>query len=543
MKSKRINDLIQFLHEHIVYIIVIAVVLAGALSSFYILSGKTKPEQNKAEEVSYKEMNTIYESMTPVKTLNPLKSDDEDVYYISQLIYSSLFKLNNSLNIKKDLVSSYNTNADQGYVKLKLKKAKFSDGSSLSAYDVSFTIDQIKRIGSASPYYAYASKIDYVTINNNNSLTIYFRKSNDAALDNLVFPIVSEYSYYNDSENRILGSGQYKVSSYDGETVLKLSPNKKYYGTVADNKIQFKIIPDKSTTLGLMTMDSITTFVSDAPDSDVDALDKNLKVKKIPSDSMEYIAFSFKNKYLKDNNVRKAIAYAIDNKALINDNYSNMAEESESIYYPGFLGTKKSGDSFAYDPKTSAEILNDAGYKDSNEDGYLEDKKGNVVALTILVNENDSARTDTASTICEYLEQIGIQASVVKKNRQDYVKAVRKGKFDIYIGGYSFDKRYNLKELFVRDNSLGYDSAKALKYVKTMEKCISAKSLKKNFIKLKDVINNDLPYYCICYKDLSFIAVSHFESESVPVYFDIYRDCSNWKWKRIVVEKSEKNKK
>lgn len=540
MKNKGIGDLFHFLHVHIVSIIIVVVVVAGFVSSFYILNEKTKPEEDAAETVSYKEMNTIYESMSPVKTMNPLKSNDEDVYYISQLIYSSLFKLNNTLNIKKDLVSSYETNPGSGFVELKLKKAEFSDGSAVSSYDVSFTIEEIKRIGAKSPYYNYVSKIDYVSIYDNRNLTVYFKNSKDAALDNLVFPIVSEYSYYNDSQNRILGSGQYKVTSYDGETTLKLKANENYYGNIAENKIEFKIIPDKSTTPGLMTMDSITTFVSGAPDSDVDALDKDLQVTKIPSDSMEYIAFSFKNQYLKDSRVRKAIAYGIDNKALINDNYGNMAEESESIYYPGFLGTEKTGDSFAYDPKTAAQLLSEAGYKDSNEDGYLEDKKGKILSLTILVNENDSNRRDTAATICEYLNQIGIQATVDKKNWNSYRKSIRKGKFDIYIGGYSFDKQYNLKELFVKNNSLGYDSSKALQLAGTLETCIGAKKQKSTFVKLQKVLNEDLPYYCICYKDLSFITVSHFESESVPTYFDIYRNCAKWRWKRIVVEKNNK---
>lgn len=536
MKNNIISDILHFLHVHIVSIIIIVVVASGILSSLWILNNNDSVEKEEKDTVSYKTMNTVYESMTPVKTLNPIKSNDEDVYYISQLIYSSLFKLNNNLNVKKDLVANYDTHSKGGYVDITIKKkAKFSDGSDVTANDVSFTISEIKSIGKKSPYYNYVSKIDYAIVTGSKSLTIYFKSPSDAALDNLVFPIVSEYSYYNDSQNRIIGSGQYKLSSYDGETVLKLKPNEEYYGDIAENKIQFNIIPDKSATPGLMTMDSITTYVSAAADSDVDALDKDLLVTKIPSNSMIYLGFSFNNTYLKNKKMRKAVAYAINNAEIINDNYGNMAQESESIYYPGFLGTKKKGDAYSYDPKSAAQLLSQLGYVDSNEDGYLETKKGKVVSLKILVNENDAARVDTANTICEYLEQVGIKASVRKKSWKKYVKALNKGDFDIYVGGYSFDKQFDLRELFKKKNSLGFDSENIRNLVNKMETCIDNKKQKETFIKLKKKLNDELPYYCICYKDLSFITVSHFETNSLPTFFDVYRNCSSWKWKRIVV--------
>ena len=267
-KGKRAYRVLDFLHEHVIAIIIAVVVLAGVISTIAIVKGDVKTSSEKENSIQYEEMSTIYFAMDPVKSLNPLSSQDRDVYYISQLMFSSLFKLNENLNIEPDLVSSYTANSGSGTVSIKLREdAKFSDGSRVTAEDVRYTVSQILRIGDESPYYEYASKIDSVKTSGSYSLTITFENPNDAALDNLVFPIVSSSSY-DDSANKIVGSGQYAYDSYDSMKLLKLKPNTYYYGGVPQNRIQFKIIQDKTKTTGLMTTDAITAYVSTAQDAD-----------------------------------------------------------------------------------------------------------------------------------------------------------------------------------------------------------------------------------------------------------------------------------
>ena len=384
-KGKRAYRVLDFLHEHVIAIIIAVVVLAGVISTIAIVKGDVKTSSEKENSIQYEEMSTIYFAMDPVKSLNPLSSQDRDVYYISQLMFSSLFKLNENLNIEPDLVSSYTANSGSGTVSIKLREdAKFSDGSRVTAEDVRYTVSQILRIGDESPYYEYASKIDSVKTSGSYSLTITFENPNDAALDNLVFPIVSSSSY-DDSANKIVGSGQYAYDSYDSMKLLKLKPNTYYYGGVPQNRIQFKIIQDKTKTTGLMTTDAITAYVSTAQDADSDAEDKKLKVTKIPSSELEYLGFNFDNKYLAKKEVRQAIALAIDTESLIQDNYGGAGITSDSVYFPGFLGTENKGDFYKQDQKGASELLQKSGFKDSNEDGILEDSKGRDFQLTILV--------------------------------------------------------------------------------------------------------------------------------------------------------------
>lgn len=540
-KGSKASQIFDYLHEHIIVIIIAVVVLAGAISTFYIIKGDAAPSPEEQTGVKYKEMNTVYFAMSEVGTLNPLSSQDKDVYYISQLMYSSLFRLDEHLNIEKDLVSKYTANPKLGKVEITLRDGlKFSNGQALTAEDVRYTVHQIQKIGSESPYYEYASKIDSVSVSGSRHLTVTFAKPTDAALDNLVFPIVSSGNY-SASDFNVVGSGPYRFKSYDKMRALKLVPNKYYYGDKAANKLEFHILPDKSKATGLMTTDFITAYMSTSSDADAEGEDKGLRVESINSGELEYMAFNFKNKHLAQKKVRQAIAKSIDADALIHDNYGGFAVASDSVYFPEFLGTENKGDAYEIDQKSAAQLLTSSGYKDIDEDGILEDKKGKELKLSILVNSGNGSRSDSAYAIADGMKQLGIKTEVKSVSWADYRAEMAAKNFDIYLGGYRFDKKYDLKSLFRKGNIISYRNDNVLSYVNQMEYAQSAEGQKKTYEKLKPLLIEDLPYYPICYKSYGFMTVKNFHADTAPTFFDIYRGCGSWTWKRVVVMEEKKD--
>ncbi|MBR3786267.1 MAG: ABC transporter substrate-binding protein [Firmicutes bacterium] len=533
---RRIFD---YLHEHIVKVIVIVAILTAVVSMIFIFrnDGYQTPEGGEIRE--YQSMKTVYFAMDKVKSLNPLSSQEEDTYYISKLVFSSLFRFDENMNLQKDLVKSYETDAKEGKVEIKMRAdAEFSDGTDLTAYDVRYTVDQIGYIGEKCPYYAYADKIDYVEVEGDTSLTVYFENPADAALDNLTFPIVSSY-LYSTSDEKPVGSGLYKYGSYANHKTLKLNPNKEYYGGVAKNKLVFKVISDKTKVPGLMTIDSVTAAVTTDSAVAIEAEDKKLQVTPVPSSEMEYMGFNFKHKYLKDARVRKAIAKTIDLNAIINDSYGGAGMISDTVYFPGFLGTENGGDPYEQDQVGASRLLKECGFKDSDENGILEDKDDKEFTVDILVNENAESRVDAADTIAAELQKIGIKAKVIKKSWKSYRSALRKGRFDIYLGGYRFDDQYNLKEMFAKNNFLRYNNQDVLKLVKKMETAINTEKQKATYEELKPMLIDELPYYCIAYKTYSFLSVERFTADVIPSYHHRYAGCDSWQWEKVLTTKVE----
>lgn len=537
---RRIFD---YLHEHIVKVIVILAVLTAVVSMVFILKNPEQNKQNGDEIVEYQNMNTVYFAMDKIKSLNPLSSQEEDTYYISKLVFSSLFRFDEHLGLEKDLVKSYETNAKNGEVKIKLRSGvEFSDGTDLTAYDVRYTVEQIGHIGEKCPYYTYADKIEYVEVHSDTSLTIYFKKAKDAALDNLTFPIVSS-SLYNASDNKPVGSGLYKYGSYTNHKILKLNPNQGYYGEKAKNKLIFKVISDKKKSPGLMTIDAVTAAVTTDSAVSVEAEDKGLQVTPIPSSEVEYVGFNFKHKYLKDARVRKAIAKTMDLNAIIHESYGGAGMISDTVYFPGFLGTQNQGDPYELDQVGTSELLKACGFQDSDENGILEDKDGKEFVLEILVNEDADSRVDAADTIAAELQKIGIKVTVTEKSWKSYKKALKKGRFDMYLGGYRFDAQYNLKEMFAKNNFLRYNNQDVFQLVQKMETALTVNKQKEVFEKLKPMLIEDLPYYCIAYKTYSFMSVKRFTADVIPNYHNQYAGCESWQWQKVLTTKVEDEKK
>lgn len=535
-KAQRIFD---YIHEHIIAVIIIVAVIAGISCTAMILHDNRNQEETSKEITEYKTMKSVYFAMDKVSSLNPLASTAEDTYYISKLVFSSLFRLDDTLNIEKDLVDTYDVNTGEGYVSIKLKEGvAFSDGNILTAYDVRYTVDEINSIGNKSPYFEYISKIDYIEIDGDYSFTLYFKSANDAALDNLTFPIVSASSF-DRNDTKPAGSGPYFYGSYANKKVLKLKVNKDYYGEKAKNSLRFKVIEDKSKIPGLMTIDSLTAAVVTSNEVAIDAEDKGMRVTPIASNEMEYIGFNFKNKYLKDARVRQAVAKAIDCQSIIDDSYGGAGVVNDSVYYPDFLGNANAGDLYEQDQIGAAELLNKCGFVDTDENGYLEDKNGKEIQLTILVNKNNDSRVDAAETIASELNKIGIKASVKSVSWKSYKAALKQKKFDLYFGGYQFDQKYNLKEMFAKNNKVGYNNQDVLKYVKQLETARTAEQQKKVYDKLKPILSEELPYYCICYKTYSFITVDRFEASVIPTFFDRYRGAGFWQWERVLTTEAE----
>ena len=527
----------DFLHEHIIVVIIIIVVLAGGLSTLYIVEENQIKKNNAATDgVEYTESDTVYFAMDKAETLNPYTSSSEDVYYISQLIYSSLFTLDSSLSPVPDLVDHYTAHKNDGTVSIELKKdIRFSNGDSLTSQDVSRSLDFIKREGEECPYYNYASKISHIIPEGEHSLKVVFKDKNDAAIDNLVFPIVCASEYDRD-KNNVPGSGPYRNKKYDSHKALYLRPNKHYYGEKPENKIEIKVLPDKRKAVNLMEIDAVTSCFLEIQDADMVAEDFHFRETPVVSSEAEYLGFNFDNYILSHKEMRQAIAYAINTDSIIKDNYGGAGVPSDTIYYPGFLGTENKGDVYQYNQSKALEILDDLGYKDRDEDGVIENKKGKDLDFKIIVNKNDKNRVLTAKQVSTELRQIGIRSEVKKLSWDEYVKALENGKFDLYLGGYEFDKQYNLKKLFEKGNTLRYNNIALLNDIKKLETALTADKQKKTYEKIQETLIEEIPYYCLCYKTYAFLTVEHFESESVPTFFDRFRGCQSWKWEKVIPE-------
>ena len=545
MKKINADKITDFLKNYWAGILIIILVIAVVTSSVEIYKEEVL---NIDPSIEYVEQKTVFLSSGKIDTLNPAISQSEDTYYLSKLIYSSLFNFDENLNAVPELASEYKVDTEKAYIEITLKKGvKWHDGSSLTASDVAFTVSAMRSAGSKCPYYNKIKKINSAFARSKNVVAIYFNNNYNCSLDDLVFPIVPSSQYSGAgafasaySGFKPVGTGQYKYKSYNQKKQLKLIPNEDYFGDKATKNIYVTMLPDRQLAANMMEIDSVSCYVDSAANRKSTALDRGYQIFDITSNNVEFLVFNTRSSYLSQKNIRKALAYGIDTEKILENAYMGDGILTDTIYYPNFLGVKDTLNEYSYDIKKAEQMLSEMGWKDMNSDGALEDRDGNKIVLKILVKKNNATRVSASQLIKKNLELLGIKSEIISLSKSEYMQAINKRDFDILVTGYTIEESYDLRELFNGKNQWGYNNYSLFMKARELDRLYTTEQYSEKYRELKELMLDELPYYPLCYKKMSLIGVKTFKADKMPMFNDIYKNCDTWSWS-VIVEKNNEN--
>ena len=395
------NRLLQFLKKYWVIGVFALTALGAVFSSVEIYKEEVL---NIDPDIKYEAQDTLYFAAERIDTLNPLISQSEDVYYLSKLLYSSLFAYDENLSAVPELVRSYTVNTERAYIDLKLKKkVNWHNGKRLRAEDVRFTVSAIKAAGSTSPYYKKVSKIISVNVTDTYACRIYFNNNYNCSLDDLIFPLVPSTQYASalqfaraKDDFKPIGTGVYQYKSYNYLKYLRMVPNEDYFGTQAENKIYVTIVPDRDLAENLMEIEMVTCYLDNSSSRKSVVSDKQYQMYNIVSNQLEMLVYNTKTGICKDLKTRQAISAGINREKILANAYMGDGVLTDSIYYPNYLGVQDEAISAVYDYQKAVELLEAAGFSYDDHDGELEKTGVADMTVTILVNKKNATRTAAA---------------------------------------------------------------------------------------------------------------------------------------------------
>ena len=151
-------------------------------------------------------------------------------------------------------------------------------------------------------------------------------------------------------------------------------------------------------------------------------------------------------------------------------------------------------------------------------------------AFAVLVNSEDQQRTAAAQIIKNGLDKLPIQSYIINKDWSAYNTDLSKGNFDIFIGGYQLKDNYDMRSMLHTNylNVIGYSNPTLDVLLDKMESGISKNEKKSTFTKIKAILNEDLPYFCLLYKTYGAIASPALKGEIKPYFYNLYNGCENW---------------
>ena len=400
------------------------------LATMVFVTGCKSDTDVKSNEVKTSKKTSEYINLTMIRasTINPILNTDKSVSYVLDLVYDSLFELDENYNIQPKLVESYSISSNNKKIDITLKdNIKWHDGESLTTKDVKYTYELINE-NKDSAYNSLVSNISGITVHGSKKLTINFKDSYAFSLETLIFPIVSKDKLdglktdeLKLAKNNLVGSGAYKIKKYEDRDYMILELNSDYYDLNKDNnkkEVYVKMVPDtESQTEMVLSLDSDISKVTLGSISKFTDND-NFVINKYQGRNYDYVLFNYDNKYLNNLDIRKAISFAVDRKSIIKDAYSDRAKlsnfplNSTSEYYDSDLKP------LSYNTENAQNYLKKAVLSLDNTDNNTASSKSNDTNSADSTDNNKNDVNSIENTKSEDTNKVASDGNIKNNTEQ-----------------------------------------------------------------------------------------------------------------------------
>lgn len=346
------------------------------------------------------------------KFINPLFSSANDVDAdLVTLIYAGLFRYNKQQKLEPWLAKNYSVSADQKTYTIELRpELTWSDGKPLTSNDVIYTFELIENPEIGSPLLATFQGIKVEKINN--SIIRFVLKEPFAPfLSSLTVGIIPEHIWGDSTPGGIrlaksnlepIGAGPWQFSQLlKGSTgqieSYALTRNEKFFGEKPYlQTMEFKFFNDYGSAVEALRGGTVNAL-SFVPRSQENKLQSSNLVRyaiELP----QYTALFFNQSFeplLKNDNLRLALAEAIDKKKLVAEALGNDGTAIDAPLLKGSLGYNPNIKPIDYS-KDAANILLDKQWTRIEPEEYF--KLRSNALLKAYQNSLDITKKTTSST-------------------------------------------------------------------------------------------------------------------------------------------------
>lgn len=421
-------------------------------------------------------------------------------------IGETLFKFNEHMELEPWLAESFEQ-VDDFTVKIKINDAAtFSNGKKVDGAAVKACLEALIANHDRAPRDLKISAIEA----DGQFVTIKSAEKVPALLNYLSDPygcIVDVTAGVRDGI--AVGTGAYKAVKVT-DTQIDLVPNENYWGSVKPklDKIVVKSIPDGDT-LTMAMQNGELDAVQGLPYASLKLFGDGYKISQADTSRVYQIAFNFKTPALQDVNVRRAISMAVDK-----ENFCKVLLDGNGTPAVGAFPANMTfgGDKVhaaPYDLDGAKKLLADAGWADSDGDGFV-DKDGKNLELNYLTYTSRQELPLLAEAAQANLKKIGIKLNV--NATDNYKTFLKSGDFDLFgkaiVTAPTGDPEYYFTSHIVPgavDNAGNYDSAAIVELEDELHNTFGAAERSALAIKMSQQVLDDCALIYASHLRMSFV--------------------------------------
>ena len=463
-------------------------------------------------------------SISDISTVMPVVTDDNATANFGALMFEALIQPDPfTLLPVGALAEQWESNADATEWTVYLRKnVTWHDGKPLVADDVKLTYDLHMNPDTGSSYTAdLTSKIKSVDVVDDGTLKFTMTDTLvDFPLDVAGQSIIASHIWKDtaaadvktdkgstgEDPSRVVGTGPFTFKEWiTGEQATAEKYGKYWGGDTNLATYIYKVVPDQSAGVQQLKTGEVDFFQGVSP-SQVSDFDNSSDVTVTPANRLSFTFYGAnmdpaKTTLFQDAKVRQALLYAIDRESLVKDiqfGFGTVAVGTMPplswAFNPDGIKTK-----FAYDEAKANQLLDDAGWVDSNNDGVRE-KDGKDMAFTAYTNAGNQVREAYLTAIQEYWSKIGVKMTPQLEPFPQLVDRITTTHdFEVVLLGFGWNAAPDQSAMWATDsyeggfNMVKYSNAKVDDLLKQANRESDQKKRIDLYTRMQNILMDDLP--------------------------------------------------
>ena len=457
------------------------------------------------------------------------------------------------------LAESWSFSPDRKKIRVKLRKGilwhDFTDPVSgkswknreVTAQDVKFYVDVIKNPDvDCAAIRGYYKDIERVDVINDYEFDVVWSKPyfmmEDITLSLQPLPRHLYHDYkgpfdgkkFNDDHARnrmVVGCGPYRLERWEKGKRILLQRFENYYGRDLGimpplKTLAFDIIQHPNTRLQSLLskdlgMDSLT------PDQWVNRTSSPefgpqgfLRKYTFPGYSYSYIGLNMKNPVFQDKRVRQALSHLINREKLRRDVFFNLAKPVSGPFPKESAACDPSVQPYSFDPVRARKLLEEAGWKDIDQDGILE-KDGRKLAFTAVYPNTAVVYQKMLPVIREDMKKAGVRMDLLGIEWSVLVQRLEKKQFEACVLGWTGTLKPDPDQLWHSShadqpgssNHIGFVNRRADELIEQIRTCFDSGERTRLYHEFHRLIHEEAPYLFLFSPDS--LAVIHKDYQGV----------------------------
>lgn len=346
-----------------------------------------------------------------------------------------------TLRMKGWLADAWQMDPEGLWMRVRIdERARFSDGMPVTAEDVRFTFMDFIRNPAIEAERARSTmpQLEDVIVISEHVVEFIF---NEAVYSNEVIalrsPILPKHFYsqftpsqINQSTSLLMGSGAYRLPSTDIDsqwrpgTTLTLVRNEQYWGRRPPiDTLRFDVITDN--VARLTAFENRRTDMIRATPEQYAAKERDPRFPEIgnqyawPNMRSGYAFIGWNNGErdgtptpFADPRVRRAMTMLLDRERINRDFYEGLASVATGPFSPATEQSNPNIEPLAYDLDEARRLLNEAGWIDRNDDGFLTNERGDRFTFKFTFSTGSSLGPRVGRYLVDQCALVGIRCEI-----------------------------------------------------------------------------------------------------------------------------------